>query len=81
MFAIIDIRAHREEEGLPVKAYSTVEKISESGGETEKVFKYITSEVGAFEAEEVGVEHLLRDINDVSTYVGVFSSWCLLLSH
>eukprot|EP00750_Incisomonas_marina_P017826 INCI2504.1.p2 GENE.INCI2504.1~~INCI2504.1.p2 ORF type:complete len:322 (+),score=72.93 INCI2504.1:163-1128(+) len=67
VFALIDIRAHREEEGLPVKAYSTVEKVSESGGETEKVFKYIRSEVGAFEAEEVGVEHLLRDINDAST--------------
>jgi 26S proteasome regulatory subunit N8 len=67
VFAIIDIRAEREEEGLPVKAYSTVEKVSESGGETEKVFKYIRSEVGAFDAEEVGVEHLLRDINDAST--------------
>lgn len=67
VFAIIDIRAQREEEGLPVKAYTTVEKVSESGGETEKVFKYIRSEVGAFQAEEVGVEHLLRDINDAST--------------
>lgn len=27
VFALIDIRAHREEEGLPVKAYSTVEKV------------------------------------------------------
>ncbi len=26
VFAIIDIRAQREEEGLPVKAYTTVEK-------------------------------------------------------
>jgi len=24
----------------------------------------VSSEVGAYEAEEVGVEHLLRDIND-----------------
>jgi len=67
VFALIDIRANREEEGLPVKAYTTIEKVSEGGGETEKVFKYIRSEVGAFEAEEVGVEHLLRDINDAST--------------
>ena len=27
VFAIIDIRADREEEGLPVKAYSTIEKV------------------------------------------------------
>ena len=33
---------------------------------------HIASEVGAYEAEEVGVEHLLRDINDpsVSTTAG-----------
>ena len=27
VFALIDIRADREEEGLPVKAYTTIEKV------------------------------------------------------
>ena len=27
-------------------------------------FRHVQSEVGAYEAEEVGVEHLLREIND-----------------
>ena len=31
-----------------------------------RTFSHITCEVGAYEAEEVGVEHLLRDINDPS---------------
>ncbi|KAI9915893.1 hypothetical protein PsorP6_007483 [Peronosclerospora sorghi] len=29
-------------------------------------FKHIKSSIGAYEAEEVGVEHLLRDVNDPS---------------
>ena len=31
-----------------------------------RTFAHVPSEVGAYEAEEVGVEHLLRDINDPS---------------
>jgi len=31
---------------------------------TKRTFRHVSSEVGAYEAEEVGVEHLLRDIND-----------------
>merc|ERR1712032_270936 len=66
IFTIIDIRAEREEEGLPVKAYKMVETVPEDGEEIVLTFKHIPSEVGAYEAEEVGVEHLLRDINDPS---------------
>ena len=33
---------------------------------TLRTFAHVPSEVGAYEAEEVGVEHLLRDINDPS---------------
>ncbi|XP_062318773.1 26S proteasome non-ATPase regulatory subunit 7-like isoform X2 [Osmerus eperlanus] len=38
---------------------------------TSKTFEHVTSEIGAEEAEEVGVEHLLRDIKD--TTVGTLS--------
>ncbi|KAF1781174.1 Rpn11/EIF3F, C-terminal [Phytophthora cactorum] len=38
----------------------------EDGKAIKRVFKHIKSTVGAYEAEEVGVEHLLRDINDPS---------------
>jgi 26S proteasome regulatory subunit N8 len=40
--------------------------ISQDGKAIVRTFKHISSEVGAYEAEEVGVEHLLRDINDPS---------------
>jgi 26S proteasome regulatory subunit N8 len=35
-----------------------------SGGGVERSFAHVPSQMGAIEAEEVGVEHLLRDIND-----------------
>ena len=33
---------------------------SQDGTPTSKTFEHVTSEIGAEEAEEVGVEHLLR---------------------
>uniref|UniRef100_A0A8I6GIQ0 Proteasome 26S subunit, non-ATPase 7 n=1 Tax=Rattus norvegicus TaxID=10116 RepID=A0A8I6GIQ0_RAT len=44
---------------------------SQDGTPTSKTFEHVTSEIGAEEAEEVGVEHLLRDIKD--TTVGTLS--------
>lgn len=38
----------------------------QDGKAIKRTFKHIKSTVGAYEAEEVGVEHLLRDINDPS---------------
>jgi len=38
----------------------------QDGTPTSKTFEHIASEIGAEEAEEVGVEHLLRDIKDTS---------------
>lgn len=50
--------------GLPVSAYVCVEEVHDDGTPTTKTFEHLTSEMGAEEAEEVGVEHLLRDIKD-----------------
>lgn len=60
---IIDTRP--ELEGLPVQAYQSVDAIVE-GRENVRLFQHVPCEVGASEAEEVGVEHLLRDVNDPS---------------
>ena len=70
IFVIIDVR--KDHEGVPVKAYTAVETLQEDGKETELAFSHLTSIIGATESEEVGVEHLLRDINDptVSTLAG-----------
>ena len=51
--------------GLPTEAYLQIEEVSE-GGELEKKFRHIPSSVGVHEMEAVGVEHLLRDIKDVT---------------
>lgn len=76
VFCIIDIRPDRPD--LPVTAYRVTEEVStfatgatttadsSSGGnmKVQRTFAHVHSSLGAMEAEEVGVEHLLRDIND-----------------
>jgi len=57
--------------GLPTEAYKVVEEIHEDGTPTNKTFEHVATEIGAEEAEEVGVEHLLRDVKD--TTVGTLS--------
>lgn len=61
---IIDVEPKGE--GLPTQAYVSVEEVHEDGTPTSKTFAHVSSEIGAEEAEEVGVEHLLRDIKNVS---------------
>uniref|UniRef100_A0A915JRU7 MPN domain-containing protein n=1 Tax=Romanomermis culicivorax TaxID=13658 RepID=A0A915JRU7_ROMCU len=49
---------------LPTDAYIEVEEVHSDGTPPTKTFEHVASEIGAEEAEEVGVEHLLRDIKD-----------------
>jgi len=73
IFCIIDVRPNRQ--SIPTTTYRVVEEVEENqggggaggaGGERQmkKSFAHVPSLIGAMEAEEVGVEHLLRDIND-----------------
>jgi len=60
-----------KEQGLPVSAYAAVDEAPASGGgaaagRPRRVFVNVPTEVGATEAEEVGVEHLLRDVKDAA---------------
>jgi 26S proteasome regulatory subunit N8 len=68
---LVIIDAKPRELGLPTEAYRAVEEVHEDGTPTTKSFEHVPSEIGAEEAEEVGVEHLLRDIKD--TTVGTLS--------
>lgn len=53
--------------GLPVHAYCAQEEIREDGTEKSKrVFVNLPTQVGATEAEDIGVEHLLRDVKDAN---------------
>jgi 26S proteasome regulatory subunit N8 len=51
---------------MPTTAYKVVEEVSTKDGQRQVKlsFAHVPSQMGAQEAEEVGVEHLLRDIND-----------------
>eukprot|EP00730_Choanoeca_flexa_P008351 TRINITY_DN12478_c1_g1_i4.p1 TRINITY_DN12478_c1_g1~~TRINITY_DN12478_c1_g1_i4.p1 ORF type:complete len:254 (+),score=28.82 TRINITY_DN12478_c1_g1_i4:54-764(+) len=60
---VIDVRP--DVTGLPTKAYVSVEEVHDDGTPTSKTFEHVSSQVGAEEVEEVGVEHLLRDITDL----------------
>ena len=73
VFVIIDIRPNRP--SMPTTAYRVVEDVeddsataptssSSSSSHSKRTFAHVPSLMGALEAEEVGVEHLLRDIND-----------------
>eukprot|EP00465_Bigelowiella_longifila_P004641 CAMPEP_0185257370 /NCGR_PEP_ID=MMETSP1359-20130426/6431_1 /TAXON_ID=552665 /ORGANISM="Bigelowiella longifila, Strain CCMP242" /LENGTH=327 /DNA_ID=CAMNT_0027842417 /DNA_START=112 /DNA_END=1095 /DNA_ORIENTATION=- len=63
VFCIIDVNPKDDLE-IPTQAYVSVPDISDT--QTQRNFVHIQSEIGAMEAEEVGVEHLLRDIRDTS---------------
>jgi len=68
---LVIIDAKPRDLGLPTEAYRAVEEVHEDGTPTTKSFEHVSSEIGAEEAEEVGVEHLLRDIKD--TTIGTLS--------
>lgn len=68
---LVIIDAKPKDLGLPTEAYIAVEEVHDDGTPTSKTFEHVPSEIGAEEAEEVGVEHLLRDIKD--TTVGSLS--------
>ncbi|RNA01391.1 26S proteasome non-ATPase regulatory subunit 7-like [Brachionus plicatilis] len=63
---LVIINAEPPELGLPTEAYFAVEEIHDDGTPTTKTFEHLPSEIGAEEAEEVGVEHLLRDIRNIT---------------
>jgi len=63
VMVIIDVKP--KELGIPTEAYYAVEEILE-GKQQQWTFKHVPSEIGALEAEEVGVEHLLRDVKDMT---------------
>ncbi|KZZ97069.1 26S proteasome regulatory subunit rpn-8 [Ascosphaera apis ARSEF 7405] len=70
LLVIIDVQPR--EVGIPTDAYFAVEEIKDDGTTTSKTFVHIPSTIEAEEAEEIGVEHLLRDIRDVA--VGTLST-------
>ncbi|KAJ1797432.1 proteasome regulatory particle subunit, partial [Coemansia sp. RSA 2399] len=65
VLVVVDVQP--KEIGIPTNAYFSVEDIHDDGTTATKTFEHVPSEIGAEEAEEIGVEHLLRDIKESST--------------
>ncbi|KAK6457942.1 maintenance of mitochondrial structure and function-domain-containing protein [Scheffersomyces xylosifermentans] len=62
LLLIVDVQPR--EVGIPTDAYFAVDDIKNDGSAAEKTFVHVPSVIEAEEAEEIGVEHLLRDIRD-----------------
>ncbi|KAJ3064926.1 proteasome regulatory particle subunit [Podochytrium sp. JEL0797] len=70
VLVVIDVKP--KDIGIPTDAYFAIEEIHDDGTATTKTFAHAPSSIEAEEAEEIGVEHLLRDIKDTS--VGTLST-------
>lgn len=62
LLVIVDVQPRSV--GIPTEAYFAVDDIKHDGSKAERTFVHIPSSIEAEEAEEIGVEHLLRDIRD-----------------
>jgi len=62
---VIDVNPQDENE-IPTTAYIAVENKPEEKSKSRMTFVHLPCEIGALEAEEVGVEHLLRNIRDTT---------------
>ncbi|ODQ67199.1 putative 26S proteasome regulatory particle subunit Rpn8 [Nadsonia fulvescens var. elongata DSM 6958] len=64
LLLIVDVQP--KDIGVPTDAYFAVEEIKDDGTTTDKTFIHVPSLIEAAEAEEIGVEHLLRDVRDAA---------------
>lgn len=69
---MVIIDPQQQDVGLPTDSYVAVEEIKDDGTATQRTFMHVPTTIEAEESEEVGVEHLLRDIHD-TTAVGSLS--------
>lgn len=65
ILCIIDVNPKDDLE-IPTQAYISIENKPEAKSVSRRTFMHVPCEIGAQEAEEVGVEHLLRNIRDTS---------------
>jgi 26S proteasome regulatory subunit N8 len=64
IFITTDVRAQDPNE-IPVAAYVSAERVQSDGRPIRRSFKSVPTCVEFLDMEEIGVEHLLRDIKDV----------------
>jgi 26S proteasome regulatory subunit N8 len=64
VLVVVDVKKN-DELNLPIEAYTSVDEVNTEGVQI-STFVHVPSSVEAFEAEEVGVEHMLRDVKGVN---------------
>jgi len=64
VYSIIDVNP--TDSGLPISSYISQEELQDEQSQPHLTFVHITSDIGVGEVEEVGVEHLLKDIKDAT---------------
>merc|ERR1711907_866615 len=65
LYVVIDVKGASV--GNTTEAYVALEEEKEDGTSSVYTFHHVPSEIGAEEAEEIGVEHLLRDIKHANS--------------
>lgn len=65
VYVIIDV-APKVDNSIPTEAYCGVYQVKDDGSASESTFVHVTSTIEAQEAEEIGVEQLLRDVKDTT---------------
>jgi 26S proteasome regulatory subunit N8 len=70
VLVIVDVEP--KEDSIPTQAYISVEdpiednKLKDGRGSRVRTFRHLPSELGAADAEQVGIGHLLRDVKDAT---------------
>jgi len=71
VFVIIDVQEKKETIGIPADSYIMKEEVDQDG-QLIKAFYKLNTSIGASLPEEIGVEFLLKDINDPNFWDYVF---------
>ena len=66
ILVIIDVNPQHDPLEIPTLTYISIESSPEAQRASRRQFAHLPSEIGAYEAEEVGVEHLLRNLRDTT---------------
>ena len=63
VFVVTNVQEN-DQLSIPTEAYASIEEVDEDG-HLVKNFIHIPSSIDGTEAEQIGVQHLLRDVKDV----------------
>lgn len=63
---LLIVNVNPEKVGIPTDAYFAVDEVKSDGTSAGRTFYHVPGEIRAEDAEEIGVEHLLRDVRNAA---------------